>query len=116
MVQRLNFLINNFSSFLIKFYQRFISKRIERTCIYPVTCSNYALKVLRESNNIFKSTHIIYNRYTSCKICNIVCEDSFKWHIVNSNGKILKPHQLNENTIKDIDRTIDAYKVSNSLE
>lgn len=116
MVQRLNFLINNSSILLIRFYQKFISKRIDRACIYPTSCSNYALEVLRESNNIFKSIYIIYNRYKSCKICNIVCEDAYNWHIINANGQIIRMHQLNDNTIKDITQTIDSYKLLNSLE
>ena len=51
-----------------------------------------------------------------CNICNIVCESSSKWHIINSNGEIIESHQLNDNTMKDIIRTIESYKVSNNLD
>jgi putative component of membrane protein insertase Oxa1/YidC/SpoIIIJ protein YidD len=115
MVLRLNLIINYFISLLIKFYQRFISKRIDRTCIYPISCSNYALETLKKSSNIFRSIYIIYKRYTGCKVLDIVCENSCKWHIINANGDIIKTNQLHCNTIEDINRTIDIYKVSNNL-
>ena len=115
MALRLNFIVNYPIIILINFYQRFISKRINRTCIYTISCSSYALNTLSKSRNIFKSIYKIHKRYTGCKILNIVCENSCKWHVINANGNIIKTNQLHFNTIEDINKTIDSYKSSNNL-
>ena len=115
MVQRLNSSINYLIIILIKFYQKFLSKRIDRTCIYPISCSNYALEKLKKSRNIFKSIYRIYKRYSGCKILEIICEDSGKWHIINANGNIIETKKLHLNIIVDINKTIKCYKVSNKL-
>jgi putative component of membrane protein insertase Oxa1/YidC/SpoIIIJ protein YidD len=115
MALRLNFIVNYPIILLIKFYQRFISNRINRKCIYTISCSSYALNTLNKSRNIFKSIYKIYRRYTGCKILDIVCKNSCKWHVINANGNIIKTNQLHFNTIEDINKTIDSYKVSNNL-
>lgn len=51
---------------LIRFYQRYISKHLNRECIYVPTCSNYAIISIQK----YGLTKGVYYFYKRLKICN----------------------------------------------
>ena len=112
MVLRLNWLVSRGFIGIIKLYQKFLSGKIEmRRCIYAHSCSNYALAELEVSKNIFSSISTIHRRYKSCKILNIVCECSDKWHVINGDGRIVQSDQLSSLTIDRIKEIIDEQNM-----
>lgn len=58
--------MNKIAILLIKFYQKFISKRLgEGKCRFEPTCSTYALLAF-EKHNFSKAYHLSRNRYRRC--------------------------------------------------
>lgn len=110
MVRRSNSLLNRLVYRLIKLYQKFISKHTGRDCIYPTSCSNYALKVLnKRSANIFKDLYLIRTRIKGCKVIHIIQEDNAKWHAINGTGDVMFPESLNDKMRSNIDNIISKY-------
>ena len=97
MVLRLNSLINRLVYYSIKVYQKFISRYTDRDCIYPLSCSHYAVNLLnKKSVNVFKDLRLIYKRVKGCKVVHIIQEDSCKWHAINGSGDTIFPESLND--------------------
>ena len=106
MVQLLNLIIKKPIILLINFYQRFLSDKINRSCIYEKSCSNYAHELFSKPYNVIHALKDTLKRTKGCKIVDIICEDTNNWHIINGNSEIVKSDKLNIKTKKDIERTI----------
>ena len=107
MARLLNSAVSKMLISLIKFYQLFISNKIDRSCIYKKNCSKYAIDKISISDNIILDIKDILKRIKGCKINRIICNDSKGWYIINGNKEVIKENQLNDITINDINQTLE---------
>jgi putative component of membrane protein insertase Oxa1/YidC/SpoIIIJ protein YidD len=89
----------------IRFYQLYVSNKIDRSCIYKQNCSNYAIDKLSESKDIATAIKAIFNRINGCKITRIICDNSRQWQVINGNNEIIKENELNDCYKKKINHT-----------
>ena len=90
----------------IRFYQLYVSNKINRSCIYKQNCSNYAINKLSESKNLASDIKAIFNRVNGCKITRIICNDLRPWQVINGNDEIIEENELNDSMILDINHTL----------
>lgn len=57
--------MNKIAIFLIKMYQKFISKYTKRTCRFHPTCSQYAIQSFKKYN-FFKAFYLTTKRILKC--------------------------------------------------
>ena len=79
---------------VIFFYRRFLRKKINRTCIYKISCSEYALRTLEERRGLFHSISLIYNRIRGCKVVSVEISRRNDWHVINGNNQKILPPEL----------------------
>lgn len=110
MARLLNLSLSGLLVGAIRFYQRFISKRISRNCIYEKTCSHRAVEILNSKASLFFKYQKIKTQISGCKIVEIISTEGNSWNAVNGNGELLSPTDLNEHTRLDIHFTLKPFK------
>ncbi|MBT4996628.1 MAG: membrane protein insertion efficiency factor YidD [Hellea sp.] len=110
MVRLLNLSLSFILVRVIRLYQKFISNRISRNCIYEITCSHRAVEILDSDASIIKKYKSIRKQISSCKIVEIIILDDNSWKVINGHGDPLSPIVLNKHTQLDIHSTLKPFK------
>jgi len=93
----------------IRFYQRFISNRISRNCIYRTTCSHRTVLILKSEASIAVKYRQIKRQISGCKITEIISKEDNSWSVINGSGDIILRSELNEHTILDVHCTLKSF-------
>ena len=93
----------------ILFYQRFISNRISRNCIYKITCSHRTELILKSEASIAVKYRQIKRQISGCKITEIISKGDNSWSIINGSGDNILRSELNEHTILDVHFTLKSF-------
>ena len=73
-----------FAKWLILLYRRFIRRRLNRVCMYKVSCSEYALQALAEKQPFLSTVFRIKHRVFGCSIRSVEVSRDGAWHLVNA--------------------------------
>ena len=108
MARLLNSLINRYLYYAIVGYRKLISKYTGRDCIYPVTCSQFALDLLNDnSKSVVHSLKVIFKRIKGCKVLRIVKDSPTEWHAINGVGETLYTDSLNDRMKSNIENILN---------
>ena len=83
----------------IYLYRRFIRHRLNKTCIYHQSCSEFALSNLRSSNSVVSTLLKIYRRITGCKVTQVVTSSTNQWFIVNGHGEKISQNEMSSDAL-----------------
>lgn len=124
MVRLLSSWANRAAILVIRGYQKTLSGKINRDCIYGESCSHYAIREFQKDQNTFQALRASLNRYRGCGISDI----SVKGNVVklrNLHGAELNWETLDERTrtnltqqlgLKTMEFEVHDSEVDTSLE
>lgn len=75
--------MRKFLQFLIKFYQKYLSKKLARNCLFKESCSNHVYRTLQEKGTK-AGLKAFYYRFQTCRV-----GYTFSFNTANTNFDII---------------------------
>lgn len=97
MALRSSYWINRAAILMIRGYQKILSGKINRDCIYAESCSHFAIRELRKQQNTIDALRTSLRRYRGCGISQIDIKSGVI-RLRNLHGNVLAWESLDHRT------------------